>query len=450
MGSINKKKFKFGPGLITMALAQGSGELIWWPFLIGKYGVSFLWLLPIAAFAQLPINYFLGRYTLITGKTFFSGLIEKRKRFAVFIWVLFTISFLWFGAYASAAGTALGTFVWPFEGDYSDRTKTLIWGTIILFFSFFVVILSKDEIYKRIKIFMAFISISTLLLLILSVIIPVDVRKNYMFFLSSFFPYFSIDFWQLSWWPNTWNPNDWPILISGLLFTGMGGFWNVLYSYWAKEEWGYLHLDSDNTIYEKTSVEKRKIFLLTRNNLRWDVNIGIIGNLITTVFISLLAFTYLSNSAELPNDWRLVVVQSKMFSGLWNIGPTIFICIAIMFLIDFWITTADAVARVHSDVLREILPKKYQNGNLYEYVIYFLAIITFMTMLWQNPKILFLINGIINALAMNLIIYCIYILNNDIFAGKKEYLRPNAFSRFGLLLSFIFFICGFVLYIIYS
>ena len=34
-----------GPGMIWMALAQGSGELIWWPFIIAKYGLTFLFLL---------------------------------------------------------------------------------------------------------------------------------------------------------------------------------------------------------------------------------------------------------------------------------------------------------------------------------------------------------------------------------------------------------------------
>ena len=35
-----------GPGVVWMALAQGSGELIWWPYLIAQYGlaVAYLWI----------------------------------------------------------------------------------------------------------------------------------------------------------------------------------------------------------------------------------------------------------------------------------------------------------------------------------------------------------------------------------------------------------------------
>ncbi|MBC7224490.1 MAG: hypothetical protein H5T59_09510 [Anaerolineae bacterium] len=34
-----------GPGVIWASLAQGSGELIWWPYLTAKYGAAFLGIL---------------------------------------------------------------------------------------------------------------------------------------------------------------------------------------------------------------------------------------------------------------------------------------------------------------------------------------------------------------------------------------------------------------------
>src|SRR5437667_7416571 len=46
-----------GPGVIFMALAQGSGELIWWPYIIAKYGLSFLFLLLPACLLQFPVTY---------------------------------------------------------------------------------------------------------------------------------------------------------------------------------------------------------------------------------------------------------------------------------------------------------------------------------------------------------------------------------------------------------
>ena len=43
-----------GPGVVWMALAQGSGELIWWPYMMAKYGLSFLFLLIPACLLQSP------------------------------------------------------------------------------------------------------------------------------------------------------------------------------------------------------------------------------------------------------------------------------------------------------------------------------------------------------------------------------------------------------------
>ena len=68
-----------GPGVVWMALAQGSGELIWWPYLIAKYGLAFLALLIPACLLQFPLNYAIGSYTMLTGETIFQGFIRLHR-----------------------------------------------------------------------------------------------------------------------------------------------------------------------------------------------------------------------------------------------------------------------------------------------------------------------------------------------------------------------------------
>ena len=65
-----------GPGLLWAALAQGSGELIWWPFLTAKYGAAFLGLLIPASALQYWLNLELCRYTIITGETTMTGFTQ--------------------------------------------------------------------------------------------------------------------------------------------------------------------------------------------------------------------------------------------------------------------------------------------------------------------------------------------------------------------------------------
>jgi hypothetical protein len=45
-----------GPGVVWAALAQGSGELIWWPYMTARYGATFLGLLLPAALMQYFVN----------------------------------------------------------------------------------------------------------------------------------------------------------------------------------------------------------------------------------------------------------------------------------------------------------------------------------------------------------------------------------------------------------
>src|SRR5712692_11935505 len=84
-----------GPGVIFLALAQGSGELIWWPYIIAKYGLAFLFLLVPACLLQFPVVYEIGRYTMLTGESIFQGFIRLNRSFAVLLWILMTVSFLW-------------------------------------------------------------------------------------------------------------------------------------------------------------------------------------------------------------------------------------------------------------------------------------------------------------------------------------------------------------------
>ncbi|MGH8524397.1 MAG: Nramp family divalent metal transporter, partial [Gammaproteobacteria bacterium] len=100
-----------GPGVVWMALAQGSGELIWWPYIIAKYGLTFLWVLIPACLLQYPLNIEIGRYTLLTGESIFHGFIRLHRGLGIFLWLLMTLSFLWFGAFASAGGTAIAALV---------------------------------------------------------------------------------------------------------------------------------------------------------------------------------------------------------------------------------------------------------------------------------------------------------------------------------------------------
>lgn len=83
-----------GPGVIFMALAQGSGELIWWPYIIAKYGLTFLFLLLPACLLQFPVIYEIGRYTTLTGESICQGFMRLNRYFALLLWILLATAYL--------------------------------------------------------------------------------------------------------------------------------------------------------------------------------------------------------------------------------------------------------------------------------------------------------------------------------------------------------------------
>mgnify|MGYP000352502166 CR=1 FL=1 len=111
-------------------LAQGSGELIWWPYLCAKYGLGFLIILAPACLVQWPVTFAIGRYSALTGESVWRGFARVSPAFCLVLWLLMAVSFLWFGAFASAGGTALARLVdWP---PLDDRGRSLFWASVTI------------------------------------------------------------------------------------------------------------------------------------------------------------------------------------------------------------------------------------------------------------------------------------------------------------------------------
>ena len=84
-------------------------------------------LLVPACLLQVPLTVEIGRYTLLTGESVFQGFIRLNRAFGVALWLLMSLSFLWFGAFASAGGTALAALT-DFPAGWTPRGQTLFWA----------------------------------------------------------------------------------------------------------------------------------------------------------------------------------------------------------------------------------------------------------------------------------------------------------------------------------
>lgn len=391
-----------GPGLVWMALAQGSGELIWWPYLMAKYGLAFLFLLIPACLLQYPLNYAIGSYTLLTGETIFQGFIRLNRWLAFLLWVLMTISFLWFGAFASAGGTALAAMT-QFPVGWTSQAQTLFWAYVSIAIFFSAILLSR-VVYSMIEKVMGVVAVLTFVGLIASALHP-EVQVAIPRFLKALVRPEAL--------ARPWDPADATRFLTAVTFAGLGGFWTLFYSYWLRDKGVGMaahvgRVTSPITGREEVIPDVGFTFEGTPANLesvkRWkkflffDSGVGIIGNILTTLLTCLLAFALLHPQGLLPQGYELAVVQGKFFEVSWGAwGRLLFLFVAAAFLSDTWLTTLDAVSRIQADFLVSFFPRAKGRSFRwwYYFFVFLLTIVTSVTMPLGEPGTLILVSAVV-------------------------------------------------------
>ncbi len=408
-----------GPGVIFMALAQGSGELIWWPYIIAKYGLSFLFLLLPACLLQFPVTYEIGRYTVLTGESVFQGFIRLQRHFAFFLWILMTLSFLWFGAFAAAGGTSLAALT-DFPAGWSARGQSLFWGYASMSVFLAAILLSK-VIYQLVEVFMCCVALLTLAGLLWASANVETIHVLPAFVKGLFVPDLSM--------PRPWDSGDATKLLTAITFAGLGGFWTLFYSYWVRDKgvgMAYYMGRLTGPITGKAETIPTSGFTpgddeglahvgRWRRYLFWDVSIGIGGNLLTTLMTCLLAYALLFPKGLLPQGYELAVVQSRFFEVSWGVlGRFLFLIVAAAFLSDTWLATVDAVSRIHTDCLFAFFPKTQSISVRTWYLIFLFLLtgITSATMGAAEPGPLILISAVIGFVGTVLFSVALIFLNH--------------------------------------
>ncbi|WP_175463691.1 Nramp family divalent metal transporter [Methylomonas sp. LWB] len=408
-----------GPGVVWMALAQGSGELIWWPYMIAKYGLTFLWLLVPACLLQYPLNLEIGRYTLLTGESIFHGFIRLNRRLGIFLWLLMSVSFFWFGAFASAGGTAMAELThWP--AGWSQREQSLFWGYLSIAV-FLAAILASGVVYTLIERFMKLVAVVTVVGL-LSACLQSDVTAMLPEFARGLLgPTAAMT--------RPWEAGDASKLLTAITFAGLGGFWILFYSYWLRDKgagmagWvgritglgGSEEAVLSDGFLPRDEPESAARWQTWRRFLSTDILVGILGNLLTTLMTCLLAYALLFPKGLLPQEYELAVVQSQFFAVSWGeIGRLLFLVVAAAFLTDTWLATADAVSRIQADIVLTLFPaaQRWPARRWYYLFLGLLTLITCFTMQLDAPGPLILTSAVIGFAGTILFPPLLYWLNH--------------------------------------
>lgn len=425
-----------GAGLVWASMAMGSGELIWWPYLTAKYGSIFIGLLLPACAMQYFVNQEISRYTATTGEGLFQGFARVHHMFAIVMWIMMVISFLWVGSYVTSGATALYALT-NFPHDWSQKSGSLFWSYLIIATFSFVLLFAKNS-RRVIEVFMKIMIIVCLLGVVVTLINPIILRTA-ADFLSA---YFNVTTFFKAGFPEKWDSSDGSILIAAICFAGMGGFLNVMYSYWIRDKGVCMSILNGNDGESAAHHEfygKALPFLDTPQNklnygkwirfLRIDNLMAIGINTLMATIMCWFAWAILTPRGEFPHGWEIAVVQSRFFEySMGPVGRVIFLLIAVSFLCDSWLGIVDACARMYSDFFQSVFQfsRKYKAENFYRIFVVIQIVISCFTIPLAEPGPLLIIGGVLNFIAMP--IYCsslVYINYFKIPTLYPKWTRPS-------------------------
>ncbi len=114
-----------GPGAVMVGLAIGAGEIVIWPKLTADYGAGMAWAAVAGVMMQVWINFEVGRWTIATGETVFTGYARVWRGFAP-LFILLTILGWLAPGWARVSGSALKALLVGPQGWGSDTAWTCI------------------------------------------------------------------------------------------------------------------------------------------------------------------------------------------------------------------------------------------------------------------------------------------------------------------------------------
>lgn len=352
---VPKLKYIVGPSAIMLGASLGSGETLFWPILVARYGWALFGLFLLAALVHFVVNTEIQRWTLATGESIFRGL--ERLHPVVPLALLFGgfISLGWPGWAASAAkigaaGLSLGTY--DLLGTQLAGWRLL--GIVLMVFIWLTYHLTPlmYNAVERLQLLLVSLSICFAVVLFVLVgsvetlaAIPTNARVT-----GTGLPFESI-----------------AVLLGALAYAGAGGYLNLSQSLWIREK-GYgmgryqgriknpFAGDEPETVHRDGFTFEPDRVNLERWRGWWRVTqlehllTFLVGLVVVTAILTSIAVTYAAGSAETAVDMWLVEIVPA-------VGPLAGSVIYISLFLALFTTEyaiVESFVRNSSDVIYEL------------------------------------------------------------------------------------------------
>jgi hypothetical protein len=357
-----------GPGAVLVGLSIGAGEIIIWPRIAAQYGARMIWGAVVGVFAQLWVNIEVGRYTLATGESAYTGFCRVWRGFA-YVFIALNLAAWLLPGWARASGGALKALVVGPDG----------WGepwhwTAITFAGVALLLFGPRIIYNGVeKTIFVLIGIITVGLIMVAAVAG------------------SAQTWKelgLGVLNVGYRAPDFPVkdMLSALVFAGAGGTANLFFCFYLRDK----NIGMGARIPEVMSVLRGKVekepatgFTFAEseeNRRRWaawlahmmkdQVLFFWFMNTVTMLLFIFGALAVLHPRGVVPAQDTLIWDEAIILGQVWGrVGEIIYLLVGVATLFSTQLAIVDGCARSVSDILYVNFPAAQRKTLSYWYAV---------------------------------------------------------------------------------
>ena len=349
-----KKQMPFwkiaGPGAILVGLSIGAGEIIIWPLIAAEHGGSMVWAAVLGVFLQLWINFEVGRWTIATGETVYTGYSRIWRGFGP-IFILLTVVGWLAPGWARASGLALKALLIGPGGWGSDT----FW-TVVTFAAVALILFGPKMVYqsveRTVELLVAIVTIG--LILVVIAVGSLDTWKE----LGSGI----INVGHISEGMNV------KALFIAIVFAGAGGTANLFYTFYLRDKNigmgarlpSLLNplrgrdetISSTGFMCEETEENKRRFSAWWKYIKQDQIIFFWALNTITILLFIFGALAVLHPQGIVPEKGQLIYDEANILKGIWGMpGQFIFLLVGVATLFGTQLALVDGVGRSISDII---------------------------------------------------------------------------------------------------
>jgi len=339
----------WGPGAVLVGLSIGAGEIIIWPRLMAQHGAVLAWAAMLGVFIQLWVNLEVGRYTIATGETIYTGFARIWRWFGP-LFILFNILGWVVPGWARSSGLAMKALLVGPKGFGSDTFWTIMTFVIVALMLF-----GPKVVYRSIE-----RSVTLLVVIVTGGLIVLVIGVG------------TADTWRemgaglvnIGRIPDI----EIPSLFSAVVFAGAGGTANLFYSFYLRDKhigMGARLPTIKNPLRDREEKVPAAGFLYTEtpeNRGRFRKWWGYVIqdqmiffwflNSLTMMLFMLAALAVLRPLGTVPESGELVWTQALQIGGkMGSFGVTLFLLVGFATLLSTQITILDGASRSIADII---------------------------------------------------------------------------------------------------